>query len=250
MIIIKFNEKLKLRRKIMELENVITNNIEIEKEQNKFFNSFIGKIINTGIDFGLRAILPDVIENQVIEIKNSLIENGLKEGIQTATDKIMDLSKSTKGIFTGKFENISQVQMAIGNGGILDTVSNILDKAVDKTYQLGFINKTANSLIKNGKDVILNSITSNLKKELDNQKDSLDNLENCIERWKEYYNNKNFDGMTKEMEKIDKQLKNIVPLENVIKEARNVETLHNLIKNNGRNFNLTENEIELVKKIS
>lgn len=234
----------------MELENVITNNIEIEKEQNKFFNSFIGKIINTGIDFGLRAILPDVIENQVIEIKNSLIENGLKEGIQTATDKIMDLSKSTKGIFTGKFENISQVQMAIGNGGILDTVSNILDKAVDKTYQLGFINKTANSLIKNGKDVILNSITSNLKKELDNQKDSLDNLENCIERWKEYYNNKNFDGMTKEMEKIDKQLKNIVPLENVIKEARNVETLHNLIKNNGRNFNLTENEIELVKKIS
>ena len=250
MIIIKFNEKLKLRRKIMELENVITNNIEIEKEQNKFFNSFIGKIINTGIDFGLRAILPDIIENQVIEIKNSLIENGLKEGIQTATDKIMDLSKSTKGIFTGKFENISQVQMAIGNGGILDTVSNILDKAVDKTYQLGFINKTANSLIKNGKDVILNSITSNLKKELDNQKDSLDNLENCIERWKEYYNNKNFDGMAKEMEKIDKQLKNIVPLENVIKEARNVETLHNLIKNNGRNFNLTENEIELVKKIS
>ena len=234
----------------MELENVITNNIEIEKEQNKFFNSFIGKIINTGIDFGLRAILPDIIENQVIEIKNSLIENGLKEGIQTATDKIMDLSKSTKGIFTGKFENISQVQMAIGNGGILDTVSNILDKAVDKTYQLGFINKTANSLIKNGKDVILNSITSNLKKELNNQKDSLDNLENCIEKWKEYYNNENFDGMAKEMEKIDKQLKNIVPLENVIKEARNVETLHNLIKNNGRNFNLTENEIELVKKIS
>ena len=234
----------------MELENVITNNIEIEKEQNKFFNSFIGKIINTGIDFGLRAILPDIIENQVIEIKNSLIENGLKEGIQTATDKIMDLSKSTKGIFTGKFENISQVQTAIGNGGILDTVSNILDKAVDKTYQLGFINRTANSLIKNGKDVILNSITSNLKKELNNQKDSLDNLENCIEKWKEYYNNENFDGMAKEMEKIDKQLKNIVPLENVIKEARNVETLHNLIKNNGRNFNLTENEIELVKKIS
>ena len=234
----------------MELENVITNNIEIEKEQNKFFNSFIGKIINTGIDFGLRAILPDIIENQVIEIKNSLIENGLKEGIQTATDKIMDLSKSTKGIFTGKFENISQVQTAIGNGGILDTVSNILDKALDKTYQLGFINRTANSLIKNGKDVILNSITSNLKKELNNQKDSLDNLENCIEKWKEYYNNENFDGMAKEMEKIDKQLKNIVPLENVIKEARNVETLHNLIKNNGRNFNLTENEIELVKKIS
>lgn len=234
----------------MELENVITNNIEIEKEQNKFFNSFIGKIINTGIDFGLRAILPDIIENQVIEIKNSLIENGLKEGIQTATDKIMDLSKSTKGIFTGKFENMSQVQTAIGNGGILDTVSNILDKAVDKTYQLGFINRTANSLIKNGKDVILNSITSNLKKELNNQKDSLDNLENCIEKWKEYYNNENFDGMAKEMEKIDKQLKNIVPLENVIKEARNVETLHNLIKNNGRNFNLTENEIELVKKIS
>lgn len=234
----------------MELENVITNNIEIEKEQNKFFNSFIGKIINTGIDLGLRAILPDIIENQVIEIKNSLIENGLKEGIQTATDKIMDLSKSTKGIFTGKFENISQVQMAIGNGGILDTVSNILDKAVDKTYQLGFINKTANSLIKNGKDVILNSITSNLKKELDNQKDSLDNLENCIERWKEYYNNKNFEGMEKEIEKIQEKLEDIIPLENIIKEARNIETLHELIKNKGQNFEITQTERELINKLS
>ena len=81
----------------------------------------IGKTINTGIDFGLRAVLPDLIENQVIDIKNSLIKNGLREGINTAIKSAIDLGKSALEIVTGDFQNMSQVQMAIGSGGIIDT---------------------------------------------------------------------------------------------------------------------------------
>lgn len=234
----------------MELENEIENNIEIEKKQNNFFDSMLGKIVNTGIDFGLRAILPDIIENQIIEIKNSFFKNGLSDGIKTASKSIVELSKSTKGIFTGKFENISQIQTAIGNGGIIDTVSNLLDKAINKTYEKGIINSNTNMLIKKGKNIILNNITNNLKNELKNQEKSLEKLNTNINRWNKYYENKDFEGMEIEYNKIEKQIDEIIPLENIIKNARKVEAMHNLIKNNGQNFNITEIEKELIQKLS
>ena len=46
------------------------------------------------------------------------------------------------------------------------------------------------------------------------------------------------------------KLKEIIPIEETIKKARKIETLHNLIKNNGKNFNLSEQEIELVQKLN
>ena len=94
--------------------------------------------INTAIDIGLRAILPDLIENQVIDIKNALLQNGLKSGIDTAVNSAINLGKSAVGIVTGNFENMDQVRMAVGNGGIVDTVSNVLDKAINNTYKKGY----------------------------------------------------------------------------------------------------------------
>ena len=112
----------------MEIENEINNNIKIEK--NNFFNNIIGQTIKSAIDIGLKAILPDLIENQVIDIKNALFKEGLQSGIDTAIDSVMHLKKSAEGIITGNFENISQIQSAIGDGGIVDTISDLLDKAI------------------------------------------------------------------------------------------------------------------------
>ena len=56
--------------------------------------------------------------------------------------------------------------------------------------------------------------------------------------------------MEKEYNKIKSELKKLIPIENTINNARNVELLHNLIKNNGQNFNLTQEEIELANKLS
>ena len=54
-------------------------NIEIEKEQNNFLETTIGKIINTGLDVGIKFLLPDFVENEVIEIKDTIIQEGFKE---------------------------------------------------------------------------------------------------------------------------------------------------------------------------
>ena len=232
----------------MEIENEITKNIQIEK--NNFLNSIIGKTINNAIDIGLKSILPDLIENQIIEIKNVLLTNGLKLGIESAVENTIDFGKSAIGIFTGNFENMTQVRTAVADGGIIDTVSNVLDEVINKTYELGYINKSVSSVIKNGKNVLLENISSNIKKELDDQTNSIEKLERYVNNWKEYFENKDFEGMTKEYNKIKKQLDKIIPLDNILKETREVEVVHNLIKNNGQNFDISNLEIELAEKLS
>lgn len=194
-------------------------------------------------------MLPDVIENQVIEIKNALIENGIKDGLNTATECVIDIGKSVSGIFTGKFENISQVQTAIGSGGVIDTFSDLIDRASNKIYQKGIINRQIKSVITNGKDMILNNVTSNIKNEMNFQEKSIHNIGKYVENFNENFKNRDFDGMTKEWKKIQVNLKNIIPLENILKEARKVENLYNLIKNNGNNFNLSQDELEIIQKI-
>ena len=232
----------------MNIENNINQEIKIEK--NNFLNNIMGKTINNAIDIGLKTILPDLIENQIIDIKNELLENGLKSGIETAIESSINFGKSAVGIFTGNFENMTQVRTAVADGGIIDTMSDILDNVINKAYEKGYINKSFLSVIKNGKDILLNNISSNIKNELDEQTNSVEKLSRYVENWKEYYNNKDFEGMTKEYNKIKKQIDNIIPLENIIKETREVEILHNLIKNNGKNFEISDLEKQLAEKLS
>lgn len=234
----------------MEIQNEISNNLNLEKEQNNFFDSTIGNVINNAIDIGLRYVLPDLIEEEIIEVKNSLIKNGLKEGIKTAVDNITNIGKSAMGIVTGNFENISQVKKAVEQGGVIDTLSDVIDFATNKAKSAGLINGTVSSLIKSGKNSILNNVSSSIEKELVNQEKNIEKLETYSENWKEYYNNKDFEGMQKEYNKIQEKLKETLPVEETIKNARTIETLHNLIKNNGQNFNLSSEELELAKKLN
>lgn len=232
----------------MEILNDINNNIKIEK--NNFLNNIIGKTINNAIDIGLKTILPDLIENQIIDVKNELIKNGLKAGIDTAIESAINLGKSTVGIFTGNFENMSQVRTAIADGGIIDTVSDVLDNVINKTYQKGYINRSISSVIKNGKNVLLENISKDIKSKIDEQTNIEENLNRYIDNWKEFYNNKDFDGMSKEYNKIQKRIEELIPLENILKKSRELETIHNLIKNNGQNFELSNIEKELIEKLS
>ena len=228
----------------------INNNINLEKSNNNFLNNIFGKTINTAIDIGLRAILPDLIENQIIDIKNSLLENGLKSGINTAIDSAVDFGKSAAGIVTGNFENINQVKIAIGNGGIVENISNVLDKVINTVYQKGYINRNTKNLTKNGKNVLLNNVSNNIKNQLEEQTNAVEKLEKYLNNWKDSYNKKDFSGMEKIYNKIEEQSQKIIPLENIINETKQIKALHNLIKNNGQNFNISIEEERLAHNLA
>ena len=81
------------------------------------------------------------------------------------------------------------------------------------------------------------------------RKNLIEYTDKYISNWKRYFENKDFNGMEKEFNKLKEQLKELIPIENTINEARKIEVLHNLIKNNGQNFNLTKEQLELVEKL-
>ena len=234
---------------ILNNEINIRNNLDIEKVQNNFLETTIGKTINTGIDIGIRTILPDYIEEQIIDLKDNLIKFGLKDGIKKSIEDSINLGKSAIGIITGNFENINQAQQAIKTGGIIDNISSLLTDVIDRIYKKGLINYNVSRTLKQGKNIILNSVEKNIEESFNNQVDSLNYMQKYVNNWKDYFNNKNFEGMEREYKKIEKQIDNLIPIEKTISDVRTIENLHNLIKNNGKDFNLTEQEIELARKL-
>lgn len=227
----------------------IENDLEQGQEQNKFLETTLGKTINTGIDIGIRALLPDYIEEQIIDLKDNLINYGLKDGIKKSIDDAINVGKSAIGIVTGNFESISQAQTAIKNGGLIDNVSDLLDGVINKVQKEGLINSTVAKTIKQGKNSILNNVEKNIENTFNNQIKSLDYTQKYINNWKTYFNNQNFQGMEKEYNKIEKEINNLIPIEKTINEVRTIENLHNLIKNNGQDFNLSVEQLELAEKL-
>ena len=225
------------------------NNLDITQKQNNFLETTIGKVINTGIDIGLRAVLPDLIENQVIDIKNTLLQNGLKEGINRIAQTAIELGRSAIGIFTGNFENISQVENAIKKGGIIDSTSGLIDGALNLAQKNNMIDNNTASLIKQGKNIILNNVEKNIEDVMTKQIKSLEKINTYSNNWKEFYEKKDFENMEKEYKKLENELNKVVPLENTIKQARYIENIHSLIKNKGEDFNLSQNELDLAKKL-
>ena len=233
----------------MEIELEQNNQLILEKEQNKFLNSTLWKTINNGIDIGLRYLLPDIVEDEIIELKDNLINFGLKDGIKKSIDSVIETGKEAIGILSGNFENVSQIQKAIKNGGILDKISDVFDSAIEMGVNKGKINYSIGKSLKKGKSSILSSVERNIESTLNGQVNSAKKVEKYIDNWKEFYNNRDFDGMQKEYNKIKTELKELVPIENTINNARYIENIHNLVKNNGMRFELSEEELELAKKL-
>ena len=240
----------------MEINNLeknnninLNNNLINEKNQKSFLETTLGKTINTAIDIGIRALLPDFLDEQVINIKNNLLNYGLKDGITKTIDDAIDLGKSAIGIVTGNFESVSQMHNAVQTGGLIDGVSTLLDTVVNKVRDAGLINSTVANTIKQGKNVILNNVESNIENTFNKQYEAIEYTNKYINNWKNYFSERNFEGMEKEYNKIEKQLSNIAPIEKTINEARTIEVLHNLIKNNGQDFNLTQEQLELAEKL-
>ena len=226
------------------------NNIKLdENTQKNFLETTIGKTINTAIDIGIRALFPDFLEDQIINIKDNLINHGLKEGIQKTIEDAIEIGKSAIGIFTGNFENISQMQNAIQTGGLIDGMSSLIDFVVDKTKKAGLLDSNITKGIKQGKNIILNNIQSNIEKTFSNQLTSIENLNKYIEEWNKSFKNKDFSNMEKAYENIEKDLKEIIPLESTLTKARTIENLHSLVKNNGQDFNLSKEQLELAEKL-
>lgn len=218
-------------------------------KQNKDIKIDIGNLANAGLEFGLRTVLPDFIEDDVIDIKNKFIQEGFTEGVKETYEKVKDVGKSIQGIFTGKFESVEQVKRLIQTDGILDGASEIIDKTLKMLLNKKKISKNTYNLIKTGKKEILNSLESELENYYKIDTYSLEKLEEYCQEWKENYTKENYKEMQKSLNKIKQRLDKSEPIENILKQAREIEKIQKYIEEKGSIENLSESEKMLIEKI-
>ena len=143
---------------------------------------------------------------------------------------------------------MSQVKDVVKKGGLIDSISNVLDWGIKKSNEKGLIKKSTANIIQKGKNTILNTVSSNIENNITSQMESIEKIDKYILDWNEHYQNQDLNNMEKQYKKIEKELQNVLPLENVITKARQVENIHNLIKNKG-GFDLSKEELELASKL-
>lgn len=217
--------------------------------QRKFLKTNLGQAINSGIDVGLKIVLPNFLEDEVIEVKNSLLTEGFQAALDTAIEESINIGKSLTGMITGNFENVSQIKKAVEKGGLSDCISEILDEGIKWTKEKGYISKSAATAIKKGKNKVMDSITKGVENSLTNQIESIEKIDGYIDKWYKYYEEQNFSNMEYQYNKIQENLSKVMPIEETLIKARKLENLHELIKNKGKNFNLTEEEKELAEML-
>ena len=231
---------------INELGNKLNNNLEYLK--NNFLKTNIGQLANTAVDFGLKVLLPDFVENEVIEVKDAFITGGIEDALNKTLENAIELGKKALGINNSDFKSIVQAKDALKEGNYLEGISNTLNFVIEKLEKSNLISSNVSSLIKNGKDIILNNIDSNVENEFEQEIKALGKIEKYIANWEKFYSNKNIDGMNNELNKIEKQMKKILPIENIIKNVNKIENINNLI-NNSENFDFNNVYLELANQI-
>ena len=233
----------------INLDNQLIQNQNLEKEQQSFLESTLGKTINYAIDIGIKAVLPDLIEDEIINIKDAIITNGFKDGIKEVINSAINTGKSAIGIVTGEFENTTQIEMAVKRGGILDQTSKLLDTTIALASKNNLINKDVSGLLKTGKNKIIDTVSSRIEKTMLNQTKAVEKLENQCEKWQKAFEEKDIKQMENAIKNIQNNLNKIVPLENIINKARTIETIHEIVENTG-SFDISQETVKLAEKFS
>ena len=78
---------------------------------------------------------------------------------------------------------------------------------------------------------------------------AIENIGKYNEQCMKYYEEKDFEQFEKYYQKTKSALKTTLPLENTIKQARVIENLYERVKQNGKNFDLSQAELDLAQKL-
>lgn len=230
----------------MELLKNITKGVgeTISNLQKKFVESNFGRIVKEVMNVGIRIALPDFSENMVVDVADSLYENGLKDGVKKIWSNIKSYGKSFLGVSTGKFDNIEQIQKATKTGGILDTISSAFDFALEKAVDNNKITRKTRQSIKTQKNEMIKKMKKEIIEEVDNQAVNVKKINEYTEKWQKAFDNKDLKGMKNANKNLKKYLENTIPLENLLTESKKIDIIQNLVENTG-SFDVTNEEKEL-----
>lgn len=223
---------------------------EVVKEvQDKLLKSDFGKAINNALDYGIKAIFPAIVDDQLINLKDNIYNYGFGEGIKKSFNDMISTGKNILGIANKDFENVSQVKEAVKSGGLIDDVSDLLDDTINNLKSSKVISSKDATKLKKGKNEILDDLEENIEEEFSEQLEYSEKIDKYISNWEEDYMNQDFESMEKEYNKIEAIKENVDLMDDTLEEIKKVENIHELIKNNDGSFDLSDEEIELANKL-
>lgn len=229
----------------------LTENLEVSNNlNNNFIQSTFGNVINSAVEKGIRALFPDYLEENIIDIKNNLINKDFTGLINNTIDTAINIGKNKLDNISENFQSIGQVSKIFKNEDFINGVSSVIDKALGTLSNKGFINEKIIEKIKDGKNTIMEKINSNVNNEIQEQTKKVEKMEKYNEKWKKAFEEKNFEKMEKNMKQIDKLKKQTIPIEKIINDANTIKNIHEIIKNNGNNFDLSDDILDLAKLLS
>ncbi len=199
---------------------------------NEKYGESINKMIGNVYNEILKTFLPDSIEDKVIKIKDQLSLSQLSKNIVNFTKDIIN-NKNEKNINKDISLNIEKE-----TSKIISSIKDCYSLTIDQIENL-----------EKNIEVISNKVEKEIDKEIKNYVNAFEKNDKNINEWRDFYNSKDFENMEKIYKKIEKNMKDIIPIEEKIKEVRELENVHLLIKRKGGDFNLTNEELELTKKL-
>lgn len=222
-------------------------NINLEKEEKGFFDTTLGKIINTGIDFGLELLLPTSLEKPVMVLKDKLLQAGAKEKVRELSNTLQEKQKEQKTITSDPESILSQTKGLFKDKEVLNSISNILSEVFKTLSSKKVINKSMEKVLEKEKGKIMEHIEKQVDSEFSKQLKSINKLKTQISIWEKSYENQDLKTMKKQFEKIEKELEQTIPVENILKKARQIENIHVLLEKDPKKFSWSEEKLELAK---
>lgn len=223
------------------------NNINLKLENNNKFEKGIGKIINIAVDIGIKAALPDLIEDKVIEIKNILLKNGLKDGIKEISKKVKDTIDTIIGI--NKNIKITDIRNLTKRNGIINDFSKIINLAIDTSVKNKMISKELAGIIKSGKTAMLSNFSNRLEKNMMKEIKTIEKFKEAISKWEEALDKRDIEELKKQYQIISKNYNNMSSDLKDIIDIDKIEYINQYINKN-KNIKIDNEEFELLKKIA
>lgn len=105
-----------------------TNNLD---KQNNTISDLLNNVINWTIDAGIKHFLPDSIENQVIKIKNDLLNENVQDKIKETIESIINIGKQKLDIGQNEINNVEQLKKLLKSPDTIKILSETVEKILD-----------------------------------------------------------------------------------------------------------------------
>lgn len=228
------------------MNNTLALNLNEEKEivlekQSKNILENISDAFSNAVKKGTELIkLPD---NWGEEVKSGLEKIDIKEIGESVVETALKTGMKSLGMKTSTFNSLKNVVDAVREGDLKQG----LDSGINAVVGMLKIPTSIKTLIKNGKDVILDQVFEDeLKTVMTKQKNTISRINKKCTQMEEAFQNND----TKTLDRISKTLKTdlekVMPIKDVIKRGENVLNQYQLYKNKG-NKELTQDEVEVCK---